>query len=178
VIVPIVVAVAYPPATVGIAILLGALLYMGTHWRESVWSRRVAVMFAIGMYVYFAVAAVMKSSNDPLVSNKWSFYDDGEARGIRWANTNLTERFVWGDFDERVRAASIMESPDDLNAPAARWTNAAQQASVRYIFISDVIRARAERVGGQLPAIENTDRVYDNGSTQVDHYLPETPYQP
>jgi hypothetical protein len=46
------------------------------------------------------------------------------------------------------------------------------------IMNSVVITSRAERVNGTLPSIADSDRIYDNGSAQMFHYVPETPYQP
>jgi hypothetical protein len=176
VVIPTVVAVAYPAATIAIAAILGLGLYVGTNWHRSIWARRIAATAAIGAFAYFSVAAVLKATNDPLVSNKWTFYDDAEALGLRWSNANMVDLFVWADYDERLRAASVLEQ-SDANATSASWTSS-RAASVRYVLMSDVIEARAKRVKATLPQLFGTDRIYDNGSTQVVHYLPETPYQP
>jgi hypothetical protein len=175
-IVPTVVAVAYPPATILIALALGLVLYVGTNWNRSVWARRVAAAAAIIMFTYFTAASVLKSTNDPLVSNKWIFYGSDEARALRWTNNNQPDLFVWADFDERIKSASILES-EDAGQSTAQWTTS-RASSVRLIMNSVVITSRAERVNGTLPSIADSDRIYDNGSAQMFHYVPETPYQP
>jgi hypothetical protein len=176
VIIPMVTAVAYPPATILIAAVFGLVLYVGTNWRRSIWAQRITFSAAVALFAYFASAAVLKATNDPVVSNKWTFYDDSEARGIRWTNTALPNDFVWADVDERIRSASALEEGDVVR-PAALWTTS-KAASVRYVFISTVIDDRAERLHSIIPLLSGTDRIYDNGGTQILHYVPLTPYQP
>jgi hypothetical protein len=175
-VVPMVVAVAYPPATILIALVLGLVLYVGTSWNRSIWARRIALTAGITLFTYFVVASVLKSTNDPLVSNKWIFYGSGEARALRWANAHQPDMFAWADFDERLSSASVLELGDS-DSSSAKWTSSTA-SSVRLTLKSDVITARSERVKRAPPAIAISDRIYDNGSAQLFHDVPQTPYQP
>lgn len=177
---------------VGIVLVMGPVLYpaftlvigMGAiattvillNWQRS--SRiRLAVRCA-GMLLFtaFSAAAVLKATNDPLVSNKWTFYSEGEAGAIRWGNKNLSHYQIWGDIDERLNAAGTLELAD-AGGSQAFWTRTSN-SSVRFLLISDVISSRAVRTKAILPGSESDDRIYDDGSAQIVHRVPTTPYQP
>lgn len=175
-IIPIVVAVAYPPGTILIALTLALVLYVGTNWNRSVWAQRIAITAGILLFTYFAAASVLKATNDPLVSNKWFFYSDGEARAMQWTNKHQVDRFVWADYDERLKSASVLVT-DDADVSIAAWTTSTAP-TVRLILTSDIISARAERLQQPMRPVANSDRIYDNGSAQLYHYVPQTPYQP
>jgi hypothetical protein len=173
------VAVAFPVVTVVVlpGILVG--LYIVISWNRSARARRLAAAIGVVAFAYFAGAAVLKATNDPLVSNQWTFYTDAEAHGLRWGNVHLDKLFVWADFDERLSAASKLVLPD--NGPGAMreasWARS-RASTVRYVFLSDVIADRATRTDGVLPDTRDDDRIYDNGSVQIAHLVPDTPYQP
>jgi hypothetical protein len=154
-------------------------LYIHFNWQQSVAARRLAFAIGVAAFVGFAGAAILKATNDPVVSNKWTFYTDAEARGVRWVDETLPERFVWGEYDERLDTASVMLLPDSpYDAPVAYWTPRPQPSYVRYLLISDTVVDRAARLGAILPYVGDDDRIYDNGRVQVFHRVPETPYQP
>jgi hypothetical protein len=159
------------------SILIG--LYIHFNWEHSVAARRLAFAIGVAAFVGFASAAILKATNDPVVSNKWTFYTDAEARGVRWVDETLPERFVWGEYDERLDTASVMLSPDSpYDAPVAYWTPRPQPSSVRYLLLGDTVVDRAARLGAILPYVGDDDRIYDNGRVQVFHRVPESPYQP
>jgi hypothetical protein len=159
------------------SILIG--LYIHFNWQHSVAARRLAFAIGVAAFVGFAGAAILKATNDPVVSNKWAFYTDAEARGVRWVDETLLDRFVWGEYDERLDTASVMLSPDSpYDAPVAYWTTRPQPSYVRYLLLSDTIVERAARLGAILPYVGDDDRIYDNGRVQVFHRVPESPYQP
>ena len=159
------------------SILIG--LYIHFNWEHSVAARRLAFAIGVAAFVGFAGAAILKATNDPVVSNKWTFYTDAEARGVRWVDETLPERFVWGEYDERLDSASVMLLPDSpFDAPVAYWTPRPQPSSVRYLLLGDTVVDRAARLGAILPYVGDDDRIYDNGRVQVFHRVPESPYHP
>jgi hypothetical protein len=132
-------------------------------------------------FAFFAVAAYLKSTNDPLVSNKWVFYTDAEAQMMRWADNFLPGTRVWSEFDERLLVADVMVSDDSTAArfPGAVWVGQSQiDAATRYVVVSDVTARRALRLLAPVPDTRFDDRIYDNGRVQVDHRVPESPYVP
>jgi hypothetical protein len=171
-------AAAFPPLT-ALAfplMLLVGLVYL--NWKELAFMRRCAFAVAIVAFSYFTVAAVLKATNDPVVSNKWVFYTDDEAHALRWANKHLTDTFVWSEFDERLQMASWMLVDDRGDDAMAIWVTHQDLDSIRYVLISDVTIRHAERIGGVLPPTDNDDRIFDDGGTTIFHRVPQTPYQP
>jgi hypothetical protein len=167
---PLLLAVALPP------ILL--LLYVYSNWGQSAFARGLGVALGVVACAYFAVAAVVKATNDPVVSNKWLFYSEAEARAIRWGNSSLPEVFVWSEFDERLQMASGMLEGDRPDRTTAFWVTGQGLGSVRYTMLSDVTAERAVRIGGNLPFTGKDDRIYDDGGASIYHRVPDTPYQP
>jgi hypothetical protein len=174
----IVVTNAFPVAT--IVAIPGVLvaLYLLLAWERSQTARRLGSALGVVAFVYFALAAVLKATSDPLVSNKWFFYSGAEARGLRWGDEHLTRTYVWDDFDERLGAASILLVPDSPLIPLRAFWTRSRDETVRYRFVSDITADRATRVRGVLPDVRGDDRIYDNGTVQITHRVPHTPYQP
>jgi len=134
------------------------------------------------LFTGFALTALLKATNDPLVSNKWTFYDPEEYRGLSWANQNISPGLlVWTEFDERL--ATVARGYFDNTSTTLsqnRWVAGSWAGSeeVRYLLNSDITDARAARLGVPLPVSDQDDRIYDNGRVQLIHRVPETPYQP
>jgi hypothetical protein len=111
------------------------------------------------------VAATLKASNEPTLSNKWTFYSSAEIAGLRWADDHLRGTWTWTGPDERLGAAYLTEVglPENAN----RWEHGEIDPTISAFVISDIIRLQASRIGDTLPPIAIQDRVYDNGSVQV-----------
>jgi hypothetical protein len=136
---------------------------------------RVAAAAALAV---LTVAAVLKATNDPLVSNQWTFFNRAEALAMRWADTRLVGQSIWGEFDVRIVMANRLIAGDDAVFPeGAIWRSGARTAAIRYVLVSDATVERAARIGAVLPLPAVTDRVYDNGTVAVHHLVPDTPYQ-
>jgi hypothetical protein len=125
----------------------------------------------------FATTAVLKATNDPLVSNKWIIFTGNEQRALAWADSRLERRVIWEGLDERLREIQQIYQPADP-ARGNRFTIDKIDGAARYITMSEVIQRRSVRMNVPLPDISSTDRIYDNGSAQIYHRVPKTPYQP
>jgi hypothetical protein len=129
-----------------------------------------------------AVLSLLKATNEPLLSLKWMFYERQEMQAIRWATTNMRSATIATDFDERLTTAYLLEVTS-LLPPPERFVggNGLEQyrrsASSRDFLISDTTRRRAQHLGFALPAVGDQLRVYDNGTTQLYHLVPETAHQ-
>jgi hypothetical protein len=176
------VAVAYPAVTIVVVPVAIAILLALRAFRPPgslSWLPRMAVVV---LFCGFALAALMKATNDPLVSNKWTFYSAAEGRGLRWVEAHFSpDTVVWSEFDERlatVARAYVDEAP--VIPGQRRWVAGStwELEAVRYAFVSDITAARASRLAFPLPGSGQDDRIYDNGRVQVVHWVPETPYQP
>jgi hypothetical protein len=163
------------PATIAVAVAVRILRAKG---KMELAQKAVIVTIFTG----FSLAALMKATNDPLVSNKWTFYSPAEYRGLNWAESQIPrDSLVWTEFDERLNTVA-RGYIDDTSVTtsqnhwvAGSWANSTR---VRYFLVSDVTAARAARLAVPLPISDQDDRIYDNGRSRVFHRVPETPYQP
>lgn len=122
-----------------------------------------------------ACLSMLKATNEPLVSNKWLFYVPAESQALDWADSTLADRPVWTEYDERLLTAIYTR---DEYAPRQAALDMFEPGSyTRDFLLSDVIRARAARIGAPLPVEADSLITYDNGQAQIYHLRPRTPYQ-
>jgi hypothetical protein len=140
-------------------------------WSPSWWARLV------GGSVIAALAglALLKATNEPSLSNKWTFYTPAELDALRWADAHHRDDVIWVGPDERLTTAfaagiGYPSHGNDLNLYNPR-------IETRSYLITDIIRAQSARHGRPLPAVGSGNRVYDNGTAQWYRLRPQTPYQ-
>lgn len=139
--------------------------------RASVWSV-VSVL---------ALLAMFKASNEPLFSNKWLFYQQGELQALEWAAQALPARSLWTERDERIIAAMGIRTQVSPLAPqqgTLRLEREQLKPETHDLLISDLTRARSLRMDRTLPIGPDSLITYDNGEAQIYHERPSTPYQP
>jgi hypothetical protein len=158
----------FPSLTMIAAAMIGIAI---ADWRPRTVPRALPLAVS-GAVVGLALLSVVKATNDPVFSNKWSFYRPSEIAAIRWQDDHLVESEVWTEFDERLVAALEMELVIHRNTYSS-----VVRPGVRDMVASDVTRLRASRIGQPLPVPPDAWRIYDNGLTQLYHLRPETPYQ-
>ncbi len=156
--------------TLGAPVIASAML----HWQSSgIRFRRVAWSGTITILAVLAVLSVLKATNEPLVSNKWSFYIPAEMQALDRAGIILTNRTIWTGFDERLITAGILRDPVGWrNKNLVAWNLADKNA-----LVSDVIQARGRRWFMAPPIEADSFIVYDNGQAQLYHLRPRTPFQ-
>jgi len=154
------------------------ILWIVLSWDRSRFARSVAAVSCAALVGYFLVAAFLKATSDPMVSNNWTFFSTAERRGIRWSDANLAEQLVWADYDDRFNVASLLSGSDDVIYGVRALWSTTQGDGVRYVLVSPTIQERSRRLHRIVPGTSDADRIYDNGSVRVFHRLPQTPYQP
>lgn len=148
-------------------------LLLSNDWRRLD-RRLLSVGFAL-LVAWFFVAALLKASNDPAVSNKWGFYSLAEEAGLRWADTHLRYTHVWVGLDERL---AVVHDVLDHNSESRNvYEIRDPEPTTRYFLLSEAERLRHARLGKALPSAIYEDRVYDNGETWLYRRWPRTPYQ-
>jgi hypothetical protein len=134
---------------------------------------RAGLWLALGLLLVFST---WKAANDPLVSNKWVFYEAAEARAIEWADGHLAENgLLWVSFDER-----LITRPDEASGAGERRIRldvAAPDPAARDRLISSLTRAQANRLDLPLPVEAGSLITYDNGRAQIYHLRPRNPFQ-
>lgn len=122
-----------------------------------------------------SIVAVFKATNEPSLSNKWIFYTSAEFSALNWAQNIDPEATTWSSFDERLPAAiGICCGWESEGILLDSWD---PDPGTRNFLVSDIIRARAQRMGVPLPIEGDSLRVYDNGSAGLYHLRPVTPFQ-
>jgi hypothetical protein len=150
-------------AMVGTPVVAAALV----QWRPGARLRRLA---AIGLGV-LALLAVIKATNEPAVSNKWTFYLPAELEAARFIGLHSNRQLTWTDFDERLGAMVGVE-----NIPGVTWTGILRP-TLRLYLVTDVTRLRSVRLGRPLPPVSGELRLYDNGAAQIYRTRSSSPYQ-
>ncbi|MEO8272959.1 MAG: hypothetical protein ABI620_02680, partial [Chloroflexota bacterium] len=111
------------------------------------------------------VTALLKSTLDPDVSNKWIFYTQPELEGEIWMSTSLPGQRTWVGPDDRLLAAYEMAVGGLSHADV--WDLDAPDPGTSYYLRSDVVVEQSERLGQALPDLTGTGVVYDNGAVQI-----------
>lgn len=123
-----------------------------------------------------AVVALLKATNEPAVSNQWTFYTADELRALEWADGHQRSTYTWVGQDERLAAAHMLAAGRPQNAN--QWVFKEPEPSVRSFLISDVVIAQSARVQRPIPSVGDEQRVYDNGTVQVYRQRARAAFQP
>jgi hypothetical protein len=145
-------------------------------WRPR---KRFAPMLRYGLAACIfgiAILSIFKATNEPLVSNKWTFYQPAEIAALDWGNAHLKGSPIWTEFDERLVVAFDTVRGDLANGNQFQGYGA--QTATRNRVVTTITRLRSSRLGAVLPLPPDALLVYDNGDAQFYHLRPETPYQP
>jgi hypothetical protein len=140
------------------------------------WMKRVALGLATLALAWFGIASVLKATNEPLISNKWTFYAPSEEYALRWVDGHLQSTTVWTGLDERLLTASGLKAPGQ-----AEYQNRNDlydlDPATRYVLFSERECLRATRLGMPMPSVLGWNRIYDDGDVRLYQQRPSTPYQ-
>jgi hypothetical protein len=142
-------------------------------WRFGQFTRAAQVLLGAGMFA-FASLSILKATNDPLVSNKWTFYQPYELAALKWSDDHLRDSDIWTEFDERLEVAFLT-----VYGHSARHNSFGtdMEPTTRMLVMTNITRLRNQRLRNVLPAQPDLLRVFDNGSAQVYRLRAQTPYQ-
>jgi hypothetical protein len=160
----------YPSfAVVAVAMVGNAL----TRWQPRRFG--TALRLAASALIFcIAFLSIFKASNEPLLSNKWTFYRANEITALDWAVTHLDNADIGTEYDERLSVGYKMAFGLAPNNNNIRFFELENQ---RNLLITAVSRLRSARLGAPLPTPPDALQVYDNGEAQFYHVRPQTPYQ-
>lgn len=162
------------PSFAMIAAPYAAAWFIGRQTTRPLTSRLAYGVLAVAI-AFLAVLAVLKATNDPAVSNKWNYYTAPEFVALEWTRGANPNTSTWTEFDERIRAAIGICCIQEF--AGVRLVSSEPQPDTRLYLISDVIRARGERLDRPLPIAGDSLRVYDNGAAGIYRLRPITPFQ-
>ena len=145
-----------------------------TNWQPPRFASLLRVGLSLGVF-FFTIFAVLKSTNEPLLSNKWVFYRPSEIVALDWGDQNLHNSYIWTDFDERLNTAfGILGKKNQNNNHFDAFEI---KLGTRVVLASDVTRLRVSRLKRALPIPPDSLRIYDNGEAQLYRFRSQTPYQ-
>lgn len=162
----------FPSISMISVMLVGSTL---AEWkpRHFVWPIRIALSLCIA---FMAIAAALKATNEPILSNKWIFYRQSEVVAMEWTDRHLRFARIWTEFDERLWTMFNMTQEQSVNDNRVLMF-LIRPREVRTILLSDVTRLRSSRMQIPIPLPPQSFRVYDNGEAQLYHVRPRTPHQ-
>lgn len=128
----------------------------------------------IGIAIAFlGIVAVAKATNEPLLSNKWSYYTPAEFLALEWSQIHVADPNMWTEFDERLHASMMICCESMVSRPQyTPW-----RFVIRDFMVSDVTRARSGRLAVPLPIEDDSSRIYDAGTAEVYRLRSRTPFQ-
>jgi hypothetical protein len=146
--------------------------------------RRITGALVVLLMLWFSGASLLKVTNEPLLSNYWTFYTDAEVASLAWRQVYLPDRKIWADFDAiRLKPLAMTlggaaEYPSDASSRSGISLDVGEvDQETRDFLISQSVRLWSARKGRVLPDTARAYRIYDNGAVQIYHLQPRTPYQ-
>ncbi len=137
--------------------------------------RRLAWAALSLAFSLFMLLSVFKATNEPLLSNYWSFYTPAEYRSVAWAQQRLPGASLWvGQWAAISPAFITLNDGQPLGITLDAFH---PEASTRDFLLSDEIRLYCLRTHCLLPIQPGSLLTYDNGAAQIYHRRPLTPFQ-
>ena len=137
-------------------------------------TRKALSLVMVFFVAWLPVAAVLKASNEPILSNQWMIYSESEVEAVDWAIEHLEQAQIWTGIDNRIMHAFNIErgtSHDKILVAFSNFEN------IRHVVLSQKEVLRATRIGFSLPPTFGWMTLYDNGEVQVFKKPPVTPFQ-
>lgn len=138
---------------------------------------RFFVLAAIPLLLaIFSFNALLKATNEPLVSNYWFFFTPQERAGMEWANANLRNSSIWLDQDY-IRLHSLWYQIFDSYSTTNWPDSGIADTSTRMFLVSSANRQLSVRQQRPLPIDPDALRIYDNGAAELYRLRAVTPFQ-
>lgn len=163
-----VIIVAMPLATLGINWLLGQIRVRRLRLAA------IAVMMIAASW--FSLAALIKATNEPILSNNWVFYSSAEQRAGDWLVDHGRAATVWTGGDARLWSAMDFHHWDS-SGTGLQFDGGIPATNARYYIFSEVERMKRVGLGIEWPYLYEENLVYDNQHTQTYFRRPRTPFQ-
>lgn len=157
-------------AIIAVAIVGGALM----RWRPQRYVQQIRILITT-LIAVAAILAVLKSTIEPMLSNKWIFHRHSELVALDWTDQHVYSHQIWTEFDERLSVAWLMNQGVSTNQN--RFVGGTVNTEIHGFILSDLTRLRSVRLKQALPIPTDALLVYDNGEAQLYHRRPLTPYQ-
>jgi hypothetical protein len=140
--------------------------------RPNVRLSKIALGF--GIFV-LAIFSMIKSTNEASLVNYWTFYTAPELKAMQWFDRNLENTSLWAGFSGRLPDAMRLVQGESAANNTVYFRD---QGDIKpNILISDLVEQQSAFVFQKLPDSSREEKIFDNGSVQIYHRRPHTPYQ-
>jgi hypothetical protein len=139
--------------------------------------RKIVLTTGAVLSAWFALASILKATNEPSLSNKWTFFLPAEKAGIGWVDLHLHTTDIWSGVDERLATVFITYYRIDSQSGNTYLFGKINPAT-RVVLTTELDRWRANRLGFHLLPVSYWDQIYDNGQAQINRiprYILENP---
>lgn len=151
------------PHLMVVAIPLAAEAMEGIACRISGKFKFTPALLSGGMVILmaaFALASLLKVTNEPLLSHNWIFHTDTERWAVEWLSEHGENAGVWMGLDERLVA--LAEANSLWKSHRLRAKSGRPDERTVYYILSEAMTLRAWRTGAELPNVFLYNRIYDN----------------
>ncbi len=163
-----VVIVAMPLATMGINWVLGQIRI------KRLRLAAIAVMMVAASW--FSLAALIKATNEPVLSNNWVFYSSSEKYAGDWLVNHGRAATVWTGMDARLWSAMDFYYWSS-SGTSLQFDGGIPATEARYYIFSEIEQMKHVRLGLEWPYLHDENLVYDNQYVQTYFRRPRTPFQ-
>src|SRR5262249_21270117 len=101
----------FPSVSIFAVGLVGVAL---AQWRPHRFARPLQLALTLGIFC-IAILSVLKTTNEPLLSNMWTFYRPSEVLALEWSDAHLQDAEIWTDYNERLTATMLMLGYESTN---------------------------------------------------------------
>lgn len=142
----------------------------------SEWQPRLRTALLSGVVIaLFTGLALVKATDEPSLSNNWTFYRRPEILALRWASRHSRHASIWTGPTNRLTTATSMDPA--LSTGDNQWDDYSPEAQTRTFIISRVTRLLSARLDIPLPDTSFEYLIYDSGDVRIFHLRARSPYQ-
>lgn len=161
----------FPNFSIMAVAMIGSTL---ANWKPANYVSLIRYGISFGVFC-LVILSTLKATNEPLLSNKWTFYQKYEITALDWNENYTSNTELWTEFDERLSTAYTTVRGDLKNGN--RFSIYTVKSSTENILLTDITKLRSARLKQPLPVPLDALRIYDNGSAQIFRFRPQTPFQ-
>lgn len=137
---------------------------------------RIGRFVAVVLLVWGSVAGLLKSTNEPLLSNYWIFWTKSEDTAVQWIEKHVKHQSIWLGIDGiRLSAHAVAEGFGNTSGNERDTWVVEPDSTV--MLVSNIDQLWTTRRSFQMPKTLLENSVYDNGSAVHYRRRPKTAFQ-
>ncbi len=166
----------------GMIMALLAAILVSDILRRLSGSRKLLGVAALYLFVLLGITgSALKFTNDPLVSNRFFFFNNYELEALTWVDTHTHDTEIWTDLWGHLLGVWLYNNPVQNESNFYTYGGNYVATSVRHLVLTDRVVSSMDLQNYPVYSVNETEtlwRVYDSGYTRIMYKPPQTPYQP